>query len=56
MKRVSVVVCSLGGTPALPSAHSSPSAPSVLPDLSVAGVLRAGAMGLDDACKEDLMV
>lgn len=51
-----MVACSLGGTLALPSASSSPSAPSALPGLSVAGVLLGGAMGLDAACKEDLMV
>lgn len=56
MKRVSVVDCSLGGTLALPSAPSSPSAPSASPGLSVAGVLLVEEMGLDAACREDLMV
>lgn len=51
-----MVVCFLEGTLALHSAPSSPSAPSALPGLSVAGVLLAGAMGPDAACKEDLMV
>lgn len=51
-----MVVCSQEGTLALPSAPSSPSAPSALPGLSVVGVLLGGAMGLDAAYKEDLMV
>lgn len=51
-----MVACSLVETLALHSAPSSPSAPSALPGLSVVGVLLGEAMGLDAACKEDLMV
>ena len=51
-----MVACSQGGTLALLSASSSPSAPTALPGLSVAGVLVVGATGLDVVNKEDLMV
>lgn len=56
VRQASAVDCFLGETPALPSAPSSLSAPSALLGLSVVGVLLAGAMGLDAAYREDLMV
>lgn len=50
-----MVDCSLGGTLAPPSATSSPSAPSALAGLSVAGVQLVGATGLEVVCREDSM-
>lgn len=47
-----MVVCCLVGTPAPPSAPSSPSALNASPGPSVAGVLPGGATGLDAASRE----
>lgn len=48
-----MVVYSLVVIHALLNAPSSTSAPSALLGLNVAGALLGGAMGQDDACKED---